>query len=163
MSDFAEFIKDFCVIAVTGGLVTLVSPNGKLRKHVKFIISLCMVCALASTLISVSDGMEGYLESFAGAIESEKHEQVSDTALAIAAEAKKNIEAETAKMLCARFGFSEDGVYVIAEINAEDTEAVEIVRVNVFIADTQEAQAVRSYVSELFGGAAEVSVMRKGN
>ena len=162
MSELAEFIKDFCVIAVTGGLVTLVSPNGKLKKHVKFIISLCMVCALASTLISVSEGMEGYLESLGGAIESEKREHVSDTAIAIAAEAKKNIEEETAKMLRARFGFGEDGVYVIAEINAEDTEAVEIVRVNVFITDTEKAEAVRAYVSELFGGAVEVSVMKKG-
>lgn len=63
MSAFAEFIKGACVVAISGGLAMLISPEGKIKRYVKLIISLCMVSALLAPLMSLSSELEGYIDN----------------------------------------------------------------------------------------------------
>ena len=59
MSGFSELVRGFCIIAVSGGLLLIMSPEGNLKKYVKFVLSLCMVCALLSVFFTFSENAEG--------------------------------------------------------------------------------------------------------
>ena len=162
MSAFSEFIRDFCIVAVSSGLIMLIAPCGKLKRQVNFIISLCTVCALLSAIVSVSGEMKEYLEHLETDIEAEMSASGEEARLAVAKQAKKNMEQETERLVCAQCSIDEEDVLVIAEIDASDTSAVEVVKINVFLNDTSLSREVSGYVAKLFENEVEVVVMQKG-
>ena len=162
MENFLGFVKDFCVIAVAGGLVMLICPNGRLQTHVKFIISLCMICALLSSFLSVSGDLENFFNGIEISVENEMVQSGEDVRILVAKEAKKNMEQEILRLISSRFGFDGNEVLVIAEIDMSNMEAVDIISVTVFLSDIQKADAVKSYVSELFSNSIDVKVNLKG-
>ena len=58
MSEFSELVRGFCTVAVSGGLMLIMAPDGNLKKYVKFVLSLCMVCALLSAFFTFSEKAE---------------------------------------------------------------------------------------------------------
>ncbi len=162
MEGFFEFIKNFCIIAVSGGLIMLVSPNGKMHGHIKFVISLCMVCALLSALVSAPAEIEKYLSE----IEIESQESAAqggeDARLAVAKTAKSNMEAEVLRLLCSRFGLAESDVYVVVTLDTSDLSAVDISAVTAFISNASAYEGAREYLAELFMGETEIYIMEKG-
>lgn len=162
MEEFFEFIKNFCIIAVSGGLIMLVSPNGKMHGHIKFIISLCMVCALLSALVSAPAEIKKYISE----IEFEAQESFTqggeDARLAVAKTAKSNMEAEIERLLCSHFGLAESEVYVVVTLDTRDLSAVNISGVTAFISGDSEYEGAREYLAELFMGETEIIIMEKG-
>ncbi len=162
LEGFFDFVKNFCVVAVAGGLVMLAAPNGRLQRHVKFIISLCMVCALLSALVSAPAEIEKYLSE----IEIEVEESVSaggeDARLAVAKTAKSNMEAELCRLLCSRYGLAARDVYVVVTLDTRDLSAVEISGVTAFIAGADKCEGAKEYLAELFMSGTEIIIMEKG-
>lgn len=163
MSGFSEFVKDFCIVAVSGGLILLIAPCKAMKKQVKFIISVCTVCALLSAVISVSADLEKYVRNIGAQVETEISGVTEDTRKSLAEQAKKNMERETAELICARYGICEDDVYVVAEIDTSNLAAIEVVRINVFLSDASYAESVKAYTTDIFGNAVEVLVLQKGS
>lgn len=162
MADFFAFIKDFCLIAVAGGLVMLICPNGNLEKHVKFLISLCMVCALLSAVISVSGKAEELMQSLEGAINEDVYQSEYDARLAVAKQAKSNMEGEVERLLMGKFGIDEDDVRAVITIDTEDLSAVEITGITLFLGNMDIKDRACGYVAELFAGEVAVSALQKG-
>lgn len=162
MGDFAGFVRGFCVVAVSGGLVLTVSPGGNLSKYVKLVISLCMVCALLSAFLTFSENAESFLgkiEAEAGIAAGEAEEEARRR---VTAQAKRNMEAELCALIAAHTGAGEEEVYVVAALDTTDFSAVEITEINVFLSDTSKAESVRAFLAEMFAGAVTVNVMHKG-
>ena len=162
MEGFFGFIKDFCVIAVAGGLIMLASPNGKMQGHIKFIISLCMVCALLSALVSAPAEIEKYFSEIELEVEESVAEGGEDARLAVAKTAKRNMEAELTRLLCARFSLAESDVYIVVTLDTSDLSAVEISAVTAFIEDAEACEGAQEYLSGLFMGSTEIIIMEKG-
>ena len=36
MTSFYDFVKSFCITAISGGLAMAVSPEGKIKKYIKY-------------------------------------------------------------------------------------------------------------------------------
>ena len=162
MENFAEFVRGFCVIAVSGGLVMLVSPGGKLQKHVKFIISLCMVCALLSAFLSFSENAEKIFAEIESEASEGAGEAEEELCREVAKRAKKNMEEELCALLSAHLGLEREGIYVVAALDTGNLSAVEITEINVFLCDVSRAEEARAYLSEMFMGAVKINVMKKG-
>lgn len=162
MSAFAEFIKGACVVAISGGLAMLISPEGKIKRYVKLIISLCMVSALLAPLMSLSSELEGYIDNIK--LESADKAQ-SDYAAAeamVTATARENIETELKELIHAEFGFKEDEVYIVVTIDSEDISALKITDITVFLSDTQKSEEIERRLSELFLNTANIHIIKKG-
>ena len=162
MSDFTEFVRGFCVIAVAGGLVLSASSDGNLKKHVKFVISLCMVCALLSAVFTFAEKTENFFENIQIDVEDESEKTQTSIKSSVITEAKKNIEKELCALLSERLGVSENDIYVVAEIDTEDFAAVKITKINVFLKDMTHESAAREYVSEIFLGSVKIDILQKG-
>ena len=162
MSGFSELVRGFCIIAVSGGLMLIISPDGKLKKYVKFVLSLCMVCALLSAFFTFSEK--------AGNIFSEIELEVQDTAAKTQEEiyaevvnrSKKNMEAEVRSLLAAHLGVGQEDIYVVVQIDTAEPSAVEITKITVFLADTAHSDVAREYLADMFIGAVPIDIMKKG-
>lgn len=162
MTDFFAFIKDFCLIAVAGGLVMLMSPNGNLSKHVKFLISLCMVCALLSAVISVSGKADEFIQSLDSAIKEDAYQNEYDSRIAVAKQAKSNMEDEVERLLTSKFGIDQSDVRAVITLDTKDLSAVEITGITLFLGNMDINERACGYIAELFGEEVTVIALQKG-
>ncbi len=162
MSAFSEFIKGACVVAISGGLAMLLSPEGKTKRYVKFIISLCMVSALLAPIMSLSSELERYIDDIEiQAQDGAKNDSAKAEAM-VAAAAKENIEDEIERLICSKFGLNSDETYIVVAIDSEDISAVKITDINVFIDDIGKSGEIKEYLSELFLRTANINIIKKG-
>lgn len=162
MSGFAEFIKSFCVVAVSGGLAMLISPEGNVKKYVKFIISLCVVCALLSPILSFSGKLPQYLENIEFEVQKEAEDVSVEVYSDVALVAKENIEAEVENLLASNFDYEKEDIYVVATLDCTNLSAIKITDITVFLADIGKKDDVSDYLSELFLQTANIHIMKKG-
>ena len=162
MEAFSEFVRGFCIIAVSGGLIMLMAPNGNLKKYVKFIISLCMVCALLSAFFTFSENAEGFFDEIETETENEAGKTKEELYASVAGNAKSNLEAELCKLISAHISVPREDVYVVVRLDTSDFSAVEISEINVFLADISSSDAARVYLSEMFMGAVQINIRQKG-
>ena len=162
MGAFYDFVKSFCVIAISGGLVMASSPEGELKKYIKYIISLCVVCSMLSAFLSFSAEIPENLDEFDIKIKEVSAETENNAAIDVALAARRNIENEISALLCAQFGFEEGDIYTVVGIDSEDISAVKITDVTVFISEISEKEKIYDYVSELFLESANIYIMKKG-
>ena len=99
MSGFSELVRGFCVIAVSGGLLLIMSPEGNLKKYVKFVLSLCMVCALLSAFFTFAENSEEFFSEIEMEAQDTAAKTEGELRLNIVKQAKKNMEAELTSLL----------------------------------------------------------------
>ena len=162
MSGFSELVRGFCIIAVSGGLFLIMSPEGNLKKYVKFALSLCMVCALLSAFFAFSENAQGVFselkkEAYVGAEKTE-----GKLRLGIVKQAKDNLEEELTSLLSAHLDMPKSDIYIVAEIDISDLSAVQITKISVFLADISRGETARNYLQQTFLNAVPIDIMKKG-
>ena len=138
------------------------SPEGELKKYIKYIISLCVVCSMLSAFFSFAEKLPENLDEFDIKIKEVSAEMENNAALGVALAAKENIESEINALLCARFGFEKGDIYTVVRIDSEDISAVKITDISIFISDISKKDKIHDYVSELFLESANIYIMKKG-
>ena len=103
-------------VALLNGIMSMLSPEGDTKKYVRFVGSLCLLCALASPIYGLlSDGKidtDGLL-SYPDEAES-GYEEIYMNALANGA--KENAETAIRSRICETFSLSEDSLDVTLEL-----------------------------------------------
>lgn len=149
-------------MAISGGLAMLLSPEGKTKRYVKFIISLCMVSALLAPIMSLSSELEQYIDNIEIQVQDGAKSDFAKAEAMVAAEAKENIEAEVERLICSKFGLNDDETYIVVAIDSEDISAVKITDINVFLDDIDKSGEIKEYLSELFLRTANINIIKKG-
>ena len=162
MSGFSELVRGFCIIAVSGGLLLTMSPEGNLKKYVRFVLSLCMVCALISVFFTFAEDAKGLFSEIE--IESQEVAVKTENELrrGVVKQAKKNMEAELNVLLSAHLNVPQSDIHVVAEVNDDDLSSVKITKISVFLADISCGAAARAYLEETFMNAVPIDIMKKG-
>jgi hypothetical protein len=100
------------IVAVTG----MLSPEGDTKKYVRFVGSLCLLCALAAPIMGIlslgTDSLPNVL--FPDSAEGGEYEDIYMNALADGA--RENAEAALKGKLCESFGLSESSIDVLMSI-----------------------------------------------
>ena len=162
MSGFSELVRGFCVIAVSGGLLLIMSPEGNLKKYVKFVLSLCMVCALLSAFFTFSESTKAFFDEIEMEAQDAAEKTESELRFNIAKQAKKNMEEELALLLSSQLDVPKSDIYVVAEVDMTDLSAVEITKISVFLADVSHGEKARNYLLQTFMNAVPIDIMKKG-
>ena len=162
MSSFYEFIKSFCIIAISSGLAMALSPEGNMKKYIKYLVSLCVVCALLSPFLSFAQKAPKLLTNFEMEIKDVSADVKDEAQTNVALIAKQNIENELSSLLSANFGFKEDDIYIVLTIDSVDVSAVKITDVTVFLCDVAKKEEISEYISELFLNTVNLHIMKKG-
>lgn len=162
MGAFYDFIKSFCVVAVSGGLAMASAPEGEIKKYIKYVISLCVVCSMLAGFLSFAGDFPKELDELKIKAEEVSAEAQMSADMRVALAARENIENELSALICAQFGFETGQVYTVVGIDSEDISAVRITEISVFVSDASEKEKIRAYVSELFLETANIYIMKKG-
>lgn len=162
MSGFSEFVKSFCVVALSSGLVYALSPSGKLKKYVKFIVSLCVVTALIYPIITFAKTVPDKIENIKTDTDISVGNIYNEIYSEITSKTRENIENEVKNSVCSRFGYDENDVFVIVTLDTENISAVNITDVTVFVSDISKKEKINSYLSELFLYRVNINIMKKG-
>ena len=107
-----RFIMTVMGVALIGGIMGMLTPDGETKKYVRFVASLCLLCALAAPLIVLvtegGGGIDDLFPSFED--ESEGYDEIYKNALAEGA--RENAEAAIKAKLISRFELSEKSLDV---------------------------------------------------
>ncbi len=162
MNGLSDLIRSFCIVAIAGGIVMLISPEGNVKKYIKFIVSLCVVASLISPVFSISERLPEYLENIESETIKESQDLSKEVYADVALTAKKNIEEEVEELIVLNFNFTKEDVYVVATIDSTDITAVKITDITIFLSDTSCKDDIKDYLSELFLQTVNINIIKKG-
>ena len=150
-----EYLLTLMSVALLGGIVGMISPEGDIKKYVRLIGALCLLCAISRPIAtSIYDGsldMDGLLENGAEH-ESVNYEQIYENMLS---EGGKSYAKEVIKGYIAKDLELEESTFDI-EITS-DSEGVE--SVTVYLRDEAifaDPKKIAEYVNDKFGCACVV-------
>ncbi len=117
-----KFIITLMSVALLGGIMGMLSPEGDTKKYVRLVGSLCLLCTMASPLYGLLSEGEIDLEnlfSFSAETGGGYEDIYRD---AIAEGAKENAEAALKAGLIEKFGLSEESFDVSLSLGYENEE-----------------------------------------
>lgn len=160
MREWISYLGEIVLIAAVSGLLYTVAPEGNLKKHLQFVISLCIVVSLAVPMFSmVMDLPEIFEKSFE---EAEMGEVASGNDLtdSLISASKKEIEKAIASYIAEKYEISESEISVETVLDAENPESVEIREIYVTIGGERTAsfEKIRNDLDEMFLGKSRVTV-----
>lgn len=162
MNAFIEFLKSFCIVAIVSGMVLVILPSERFKKHIKLIISLCVVSSLISPVISFAKEVPKNIGNISFGDGDVKDAIYSEIYSDITSNTRDNLESEIEKLLCSRFGFEDKEVFIIVTLDTKNISAVNITDINVFLSDISKKDEIKSYLSELFLYSVNINIMKKG-
>ena len=160
MREWISYLGEIVLITAVSGLLYTVAPEGNLKKHLQFVISLCIVVSLALPMFSmVMDLPEIFEKSFE---EAEMGEVASGNDLtdSLISASKKEIEKAIASYIAEKYEISESEISVETVLDAENPESVEIREIHVTIGGehTVSFEKIRNDLNEMFLGKSRVTV-----
>lgn len=157
MEGFKAYAIALVTVCVCAGLVTQLAPEGELKKYLRYIVSLCVLAALISPVISVFVSLPELAEkiettSDSGFTESESYEEQ------LISVRKKAVEDSIKSLIAAKFSLPEEKISLSIEIDAKNVSAIEIKAINIVLYCQADKNGITAYVSEMFYGTAKVTV-----
>ena len=162
MNAFTEFLKSFCIVSIVSGMVLVILPSERFKKHIKLIISLCVVSSLISPVISFAKEVPKNIGNISFGDGDIKDTIYSEIYSDITSNTRDNLENEIEKLICSRFGFEDKEVFAVVALDTKNISAVNITDINIFLSDISKKDEIKSYLSELFLYSVNINIMKKG-
>ena len=160
MREWISYLGEIVVVTAVSGLLYTVAPEGNLKKHLQFVISLCIVVALAVPMFSmIVDLPEIFEKSFEEA-EGEKTESGNALTESLILASKKEIEKAISSYSAGKYAISETEICVETVLDAGNPESIEIleIRVNISGEYSGSLEKIRRDLDEMFLGKSRVTV-----
>lgn len=142
------------MISVSAAIVSLMSPDGELKKYINFVSALVVLAALAVPVAS-SLGNVPEMVTRLEEIDFDGAEKGDFDAVALS---KAEIEKRTAEQIEARFSLPRGSVGVDVTLDDGDRTAIDITRISVGVPRGTDAEKVKKYAEELYKNTAQVAV-----
>ena len=158
--EWITYLGEVILITAVSGLFYHIAPEGSMKKYLHFVISLCVLVALAVPMFSMVMELPEIFEE--GFEEVKGKEELTNGNLeeALISASQREIEAGIASYISEIHGIAPEDITVEIFLNAEDREAIEIRRIRVVLRGQEQAQAeeIRRALHEMFLGKSEVTV-----
>ena len=161
MQEWISYFGEIIVVVAVAGVLYTASPDGKTKKYVQFVLSLCVLCATVFPVLSLAEDLPKRIESFEKTADGTQEK--SDEALTelLVEASKEEIEMAITDLICAKFDYPRSAVNVFITLDARDREAIEITAVTVRVSPltAQTKIRIKEYLEEIFLGETAVSVL----
>lgn len=151
MAEIKDFIMMFLSVLAVSGIVISLSPEGGIKRYIRYICMLCLTAALCvpilQTLSSVPDRIAELPEEYG---ESAGEAGGADAKTLLIEQSKERIEESVADYVSGKYGFPRETVPAKALLRTDNTEEIEITELIVILPDLSRAEAVRSDLYEMF-------------
>ena len=152
MEKLSGFVLSVLTVCVISGIVIGVSPEGAMKKYINYIISLCVLAAIITPIISIFSSVPQYSEDIERIFE--EHKETDTDAEAKLIEAQKAIRDTIVK----KFDIGEDRIFVEIAIDSTNKSAIEIRYIDISVKGKCPSGEIKKYIEEMFYGTAKVTV-----
>ena len=160
MKEWITYFGEIILITAVSGLLYHIAPEGAMKKHLHFVISLCVLVSLAVPMFSVVTELPELFEK--GFEEVKDREEITngDLTESLIAVSKKELEEAVASYLSEVYGITRERISVQTVLNAEDPSAIEISEVNVVLRGDVRADVdeIRRALEDMFLGKSKITV-----
>ena len=160
MRDWIAYLGEIILITAVSGLLYTMAPEGNLKKHLHFVISLCILTSLAVPMFSaVMELPEIFEKSFEEAETgtAQKNEALTESLLSVS---KQKIEKAIVFYIAEKYGAEQADISVETVLDAEDPESVEILEIRIVFKEKPAVslEKIREDIHEMFLGKSRVTV-----
>lgn len=111
MEKLSGFVLSVLTVCVISGIVIGVSPEGAMKKYINYIISLCVLAAIITPIISIFSSVPQYSEDIERIFEEHKETDTDAEAKLIEAQ-KAAVETAIRDTIVKKFDIGEDRIFV---------------------------------------------------
>jgi len=160
MREWISYLGEIVLITAVSGLLYTVSPEGNLKKHLHFVISLCIVVSLAVPMFSMVMDLPALFESNVEQAERGEEESAREWTDSLLSVSKKEIEKAIVSYISEKYAIPEENISAETVLDAQDPEAVEIREIQILIRgeSSVSAETIRNDLHETFLGKSRVTV-----
>ncbi len=160
MREWITYLGEVILITAVSGMVYHLAPEGSLKKHLHFVISLCVLVSLAVPMFSMVTELPEIFEKSYENVKNEEYDTENKLLDSVVSASKQEIETAIVSYIAGKYGIAAADISVSCVLDASDPEAIEITAIDINIADISAAKArsIRDGLSEMFLGKSEISV-----
>ncbi len=159
MKEWIIYLGEIILITAVSGLFYHVAPEGNMKKHLQFVISLCVLVALAVPMFSMVTELPGIFEQSFEEVKREEdvtNDQLTESLISVS---KREIEAAIVSYISDVYGISPADISVRTVLDAENPEAIEIREIHVTLRGAKtNTETIRRALDEMFLGKSEITV-----
>ena len=157
MEKLSGFVLSVLTVCVISGIVIGVSPEGAMKKYINYIISLCVLAAIITPIISIFSSVPQYSEDIERIFEEHKETDTDAEAKLIEAQ-KAAVETAIRDTIVKKFDIGEDRIFVEIAIDSTNKSAIEIRYIDISVKGKCPSEEIKKYIEEMFYGTAKVTV-----
>ena len=143
-------------VCIAAGLVVRLSPEGNLKKYLKYIVSLCVLAAILSPIAKLPDVID-LGDGFSFDYSEEELSEEERREMILNAE-KEKISDAMRDLISEKWKLEKEAVDVTLTLDSDNISAVEIRRIDIKIKGEAKRDEIEKYIDEMFYGTASVSV-----
>ena len=164
MKEWIAYLGEIVLITAVSGLLYHVAPEGNMKKHLHFVISLCILTALAIPMFSMVTDLPRIFEESYEEVKNDEPTVSEDLTESLIAASKKEIESAIAAYVSDVYGIPAASLHVETVLNADDPESIEITEIRVALGGGFDGnvRAIRDDLREMFLGKSEITVSVEG-
>ncbi|MBQ2989267.1 MAG: hypothetical protein IJD59_09200 [Clostridia bacterium] len=161
MREWIAYLGEVIMVTAVSGLFYHIAPEGAMKKHLHFVISLCVLAALAVPMFSMVMELPEIFERGFEDAEAEVPATQEQWEQTLIDAGKRKVEAGIVSYISERWDIAPADITVETVLDTENPEAIEIREIRVRLrgsvsADT--AAAIRRELDETFLGKSEITV-----
>lgn len=163
MREWITYLGEVIFITAVSGLVYHLAPEGALKKHLHFVISLCVLVSLAVPMFSMVTALPDLFEKSYEDVKEGESEIENDLLDSVISTSQKEIENAIVSYISGKYGIGTERITVTVTLDAENPEAIEITAIDVWIEGITDARArsIQTALYEMFLGKSEVTVYHR--
>lgn len=157
-----EAIKEYtyaviCIFAVCGIAINT-SPEGEMKKYIKYICLLCVAASICIPAIRVIGGISDDISDIPSFTVNEYTAESDEITAAFIESVKKNTEESLCEYICEKYGYESGSITANAIFDTADISAIEIKKLNIVLPDRKNAAKIKAELYEMFLYKTEIEV-----
>lgn len=157
MEKLSGFVFSLLTVCVISGIATGLSPEGTMKRYIKYIVSLCVLAAIITPVISIFSSLPMQGEELSELF-GDHGEATGDSEEKLIETQKKAVEQAITDVVSNKFGIDKGKLTVGIKIDATNKSAIEIREINIVCRVVCRKEEIRNYIEEMFYGTARVTV-----
>ena len=160
MREWIAYLGEVILITAVSGMIYHLAPEGALKKHLHFVISLCVLISLAIPMLSIVSELPGIFEKSYEEVERSEDDTENNLLETVISASKKEIETAVISYIAGKYDIPPQNITVTLTLDESNPQAIEITAMEVTIASLNGAKAgkIQRDLSEMFLGKTEVTV-----
>lgn len=146
-----------CVLAASGLAINL-SPEGEMKKYIRYICLLCTAAAICIPTVQVIGGISGYIADIGDGTAYETGEDPDAEGILIE-QTRKNIAASLRNYISEKYGIAKESISVDVTLDGSDTSSVEIKKLTLTLPKNAPAEKIKAELDEMFLHKTEIEII----